>query len=67
MATVSRDRTVVFVPRWRLFAYRAAGWIVRGNLSGAFLEVEWQGPGNPIYLTPCLRSSGAASLANRRV
>lgn len=69
MASVAPDRQVVFVPRWRLFAYRAAGWTVLGNLSGAFLELEWRRPGNPVYLSPCLsdRAAGGVCRRNRRV
>lgn len=61
MATVSPDRMVVFIPRWRLFAYRAAGWTVRGSLSAPFLEVEWRRKTAPVFLstTAAIASAGA--------
>lgn len=50
----------VFVPRWRLFAYRAAGWRVIGCLNSDFVEIEWPLPGAPVFLPPC-NMSGSGS------
>lgn len=61
MAQLSRDHVTVFVPRWRLFSYRAAGWSVRGSLVGDFLELEWRRPGNPVFLSPVRVSAPAGA------
>lgn len=40
---------VVYVPRWRLFAYRAAGWTMSGALDGDFIPVKWPARGKPVF------------------
>lgn len=41
---------VIYVPRWRVFAYRAAGWTVSGALAEEFVEMTWPYAEEPVFL-----------------
>lgn len=41
---------VIHVPRWRVFAYRAAGWTISGGLADDFVEMTWACSEKPVFL-----------------
>lgn len=52
------------IPRKRVFAYRGAGWRVKGPLSRRFVEIVWTGAAAPPFL-PAAPKSCATTLSRR--